>query len=161
MVDMTAIAGAASALNSAYNLSKAALGLRDAVLMRGKITEMQGEISSAMANAIAAQHDQMAMLKRINDLEKEVADFKTWEAEKDRYELKSLGYGAFARMLKRDERGTEPPHWICEHCFQKGTIFTIQFTTEGYTSKNARRGWFCPSCHNEIEPSRGVVEWID
>jgi hypothetical protein len=126
MVDMAAIAAAASALKSAFDLSKTALSLRDATLLHGKITEMQGEISSALASAITAQTDQMAMLKRVSDLEKEITDLKAWETEKQRYELKAISYGAFAYVLKVETQGSEPPHQICAGCYQHSKKSILQ-----------------------------------
>ena len=81
MVDMAAIAGAATSLKTAIDISKIALGLRDESLIRTKVLEMQGEISSALASAIAAQTDQLAILQRISDLEKEITQLKAWDAE--------------------------------------------------------------------------------
>jgi hypothetical protein len=100
LVDMSAIAGAAGALKSAYELSKAAVGLRDAALIREKVIEMQGEISSALAGAITAQTDELAMLKQVQALEAEVARLKAWEGEKPKYELVGLETGAVVYMLK-------------------------------------------------------------
>jgi hypothetical protein len=114
---MSAIAGAAGALKSAYELSKAALGLRDAALIREKVIEMQGEISSALAGAITAQTDELTMLKQVQALEAEVARLKAWEGEKPKYELVGLETGAVVYTLKAEERGTEPPHWLCPQCF--------------------------------------------
>src|ERR1700676_1864317 len=100
MIDMGAIVSAAGALKTAYDLSKAAIGLHDAALIRAKVTEMQGEISSALASAIEAQTAQMAMLKQVGDLEKEIANLKAWEDEKKRYALKKLDPGELVYSLK-------------------------------------------------------------
>ena len=104
MVDMAAIAGAATSLKTAIDISKIALSLRDESLIRTKVLEMQGEISSALASAIAAQTDQLAILQRINDLEKEVAQLKAWDADKQRYELQNVGLGSLAYVVKKPWR---------------------------------------------------------
>ncbi len=130
MVDMAAIAAAASALKNAYDISKAALGMRDAALVQSKIGEMQGEISSALASAIAAQTDQMAMLRRIGELEKEVVNFETWKTEKERYELKELApQGIYAYAIKEAVRGAEPAHWICPDCYESRHKSVLQQVT--------------------------------
>jgi hypothetical protein len=144
MVDMAAIAGAASALKTAFDISKVALGLRDAALIRAKVTEMQGEISTALAGAIAAQTDQLAMLQRVNDLEKEVADLKAWEAEKQKYELKDVGHGAFAYVRKADAEPTEPPHWLCTNCYNSGKKSILLRTEKHMGFQNVL--WSCPAC---------------
>jgi hypothetical protein len=127
MVDMAAIAGAAGALKTALDLAKAALGMHDAALIRAKVTEMQGEISSALASAITAQMDQVAVLKRVGDLEKEVASFEKWDAEKDNYDLKTVAStGMLAYMLKPETRGSHPPHWICTKYYQNRKPSIVQ-----------------------------------
>jgi hypothetical protein len=126
MVDMAAIAGAATALRSAYELSKAALGVRDEAMIRAKVIEMQAEISSALASAITAQTDQFAALDRVRELEKEVTELKAWDVEKSRYELKEVGPGAFARAVKPDARGSDPMHYICPTCYERGKKTPLQ-----------------------------------
>jgi hypothetical protein len=46
-------------------------------------------------------------------LEAEMAGLKAWDAEKQNYELKSIGPGSVAYMMKPDKRGSEAPHWLC------------------------------------------------
>jgi hypothetical protein len=121
MVDMAAIASAAGALKTAFDISKTALSLRDASLIKAKVTEMQGEISSALASAIAAQTDQLAMLERERDLEKEVAHLKAWDADKERYQLERLPPGVHVYTLQQDmAKPGETPHSICKTCYQHG-----------------------------------------
>jgi hypothetical protein len=127
MVDMAAIAGAASALKAAYDLSKAALSAHDAAVVRAKITEMQGEISSALASAITAQTDQMALLKRVDELEKNVADRKAWDREKRRYDLVQLPPGVWIRQLKESAaKPGEPVHPVCCNCYEQRKISPLQ-----------------------------------
>jgi rRNA maturation protein Nop10 len=151
MVDMAAIAGAASALKSALDIAKAALGMHDAALIRAKVTEMQGEISTALASAITAQTDQLAMLNRVNDLEKEVADLKAWDAEKQNYELKDLcaGSGSMAYVIKPDAQGSEPIHCLCAKCYQEGKKRFLQNTGERAPGAYGRL-WRCPECGSPI-----------
>jgi hypothetical protein len=147
MVDITAIAAAAGSLKTAYDLSKAALELRDAAAIQGKVLEMQAQISAALASAIAAQTDQMAMLKQVEVLDAEIARLKAWENEKPKYELIGLETGAVVYMLKSDARGAEPPHWLCPQCFMNGK--------KGYTTPTGTqsgRVWkhMCLECSKSI-----------
>lgn len=163
MVDITAIAAASTALKNAYEISKAALGLRDAALVQGKIIDLQREISAALAGAIEAQTEHMAMLQRIGELEKELGRLETWETEKQKYELQPLGYDCFAYMLKPDARSSEPPHWVCAHCFRNRRVAEIVQNT--FIQGEGHR-YVCPSCKNRVSPSQeafeaGRIKWLD
>ena len=64
-----------SALNTAFNMAKGLKGIDDAVRRNAAVIELQ-------ENILAAQQAQAALIKRIDDLEKEVASFEEWKAEK-------------------------------------------------------------------------------
>jgi hypothetical protein len=148
-----------SGFNAMLNSAKALKDMNDAAVRNAAVIELQEQI-------LSAQTAQATLLDRIRDLEKQMANFETWETEKQRYDLKGLGWGAFARMLKPTARGTEPPHWICTNCYGERRISVIQW---GRKPKGAtRNGYFCPACNNEIEPSPDALapgtqdpKWLD
>ena len=43
-----------------------------------------------------------------------------WRTEAQRYELRDIGSGNWAYMLKPEERGSEYPAWLCPTCFAQG-----------------------------------------
>jgi hypothetical protein len=146
------------AIKTALELVKGLKDIDDAARRNAAVIELQEKI-------LAAQEAQTALLERISALKKEVADFETWNAEKEQYELKKLGGGALTYMLKRDARGTKPPHWVCAHCYGERRISIIQYTS---IKKGAGNGYFCPARHNEIKPSQDVFDagaatyrWLD
>src|SRR5258705_1817703 len=144
-----AIAGL-SALKSAFDIAKGLKDIDDAVRRNGAVIELQEKI-------LAAREAQTVLLDRVDELEKEVASFERWEREKQRYELKDLGWGAFAYMLKPPERGTEPPHWLCTNCYEhnhKALIQRISKKGEGLV-------WTCPACKNTIRPNIGAIACMD
>ena len=128
-----------SALNAALNSAKALKDINDAAIRNAAIIELQEKI-------LAAREAQSALLDRVRALETEVTDLKTWEAEKKRYDLKEVGPRIFVYALKPETQGTEPPHWICPSCYQKGKKSILQ----GF--KSATFGWVhdCADCKLEI-----------
>ena len=118
MVDIAAVAGVMSSLKATQDIVKAMLGLRDAAMVREKIVELQGAILTAQSDAFEVNAAQTALLERVRELEKQVADLEAWKAEKQRYELKNVALGAFAYALKPEEQGAEPAHWICARCYE-------------------------------------------
>jgi hypothetical protein len=93
------------------------------------LTELQREILSAQSSALAANESQMALLKRIDDLEKKLTDLKTWDAEKEKYELKGVGRGALAYGLKEQAGASEPEHFLCPNCYHDSQKSILQRVT--------------------------------
>jgi hypothetical protein len=119
MPDISAFAAALSSLNAAKDIAQAMIGLRDSAAFQTKLLEFQSKLLDANRAAFAAQDERAALLERIRALEEKVASFETWEAEKQRYELKPFGTG-FAFVLKPEAQPTETPHQLCANCFARG-----------------------------------------
>lgn len=142
MVDISAIAGAISALRGANDIAQAMIDLRDAAAFQSKLIEFQAKIIEANNSAFAAQDERAALLQRISDLESDIAVLKAQHRKFDRYQLKDYGGSTFAYELKASEANGEPIHRACATCFQKDRISILQFShnTEG-------QDWYeCPGC---------------
>ena len=75
------------------------IGLRDEAAFRDKLIEFQSKLIDANNSVFAAQDKRSALLEKIRQLEQEIADFTSWQVEKEKYELQNLGdpsYGVFA-----------------------------------------------------------------
>jgi rubrerythrin len=138
-----------SALKAALDMSQTLSNIHDVTTRDRAIIELQKEILSAQAA-------QIGLIERVGELEKEVANFETRAAEKQRYELKDLEWGAFAHMLKPAERGISPPHWVCTNCYEHRHIATLQHPMV----QGRAQVWKCPSCNSEITPGT-TLRWID
>jgi len=114
--------------------------------VQGKVIELQSIILSAQSSALAAKSEQSAMIQRISDLEKEIARVKAWEETKQRYELHQPVRGTFVYALKDQSDATEPPHWICAHCYEDGRRSILQFQKQDYSY----RYHACPHCRAEF-----------
>jgi Zn finger protein HypA/HybF involved in hydrogenase expression len=152
----------AGSLKTLADTVKTMVNLRDSVAFQAKANELQSQISAALADAISAYDAQSTQLQHIRELEEEIGRMKAWEAEKQRYELKDLGWGALAYMLKTDARNTEPPHWVCTNCYGQRRISIIQYAMK----KGEGRRLCCPACHMQIRPSSAAMEgdgakWLD
>lgn len=139
-----------SALKTAFDLAKGLKDIDDTARRNAAVIELQEKI-------LTAQSSQAELVDRVRALEEKVASFETWNREKRRYERKNIGWGAFAYMLKKEERGSEPPHWICTQCYEHGHAVTLQLVFE----VNRGQVWKCPSCKNTIDPGKHVIEWLD
>jgi len=111
------------ALKTAFDLAKGLKDIDNAARRNAAVIELQERL-------LTAQAAQSALLERVSELEKEVARFETWEAEKQRYKLTDYGGRTFAYALKQEEAKGEPPHRICAHCYQEGHRSILQFSTK-------------------------------
>jgi hypothetical protein len=148
MVDMSAIAGFATSVRAAVEITKAMKDLSDANLLQTKTFELTREIMAAQSYAMEAVAAQSTLLERIRHLEEEKAKLETWNTEKQRYELKDLYRGFFAYILKPGMENGEDQHALCTNCYNKGFKSVIQ--TSGHIIAHDHF-WFCPSCNAKIK----------
>ena len=144
------IYGGISAFKAMFDLAKGLKDISDATIRNGAIIELQEKI-------LSAREAQSAALERIGELEKQVTNFETWEAEKQNYELKAVARGALAYMLKPNARGTKPPHWLCTHCFGNQKRLIMQAVPMGHAHEIIAK---CPACSNAFS-SHSPPAWID
>jgi hypothetical protein len=152
MPDFGAITAIASSLNAAVNITKAMKDLNDFSVVQSKVIELQSAILEAQSGVFEANAERSALIERIGQLEKEVADFKAWETEKQRYELKAISTGAFAYALKANGQGTEPPHYICANCYehQKKSVLQQKARSIVDNSIGLPTQYRCPGCNSQI-----------
>ena len=62
------------------DMAKGLKDMNDIAVRNAAVIELQGQI-------LTAQEQQSALAERGGELEEEVADFETWDADKERYEL--------------------------------------------------------------------------
>jgi hypothetical protein len=135
-----------TSVRAAYDLTKAMIASRDAKILANGARDLQMLLGEAVGKFLEAQQAQMAQLDEIASLKAEIAKFRDWETEKQRYELKNIGAGAFAQMLKPSARGVEPPHWLCPTCFENSNKSYFQYSTQSGFGSVYR----CKGCDGHI-----------
>jgi hypothetical protein len=138
------------AFKTMFDLAKGLKDIDDRTTRNAVAIELQEKI-------LAAQQQQASLIQKVSALEKEVADMKAWEADKQRYELKKIGHGAVAYMLKPHTRGAEPPHWLCPNCYAQHKKAYFQPTGE-----ERHRAWIyrCQGCQG-ILTGPFEPKWVD
>ncbi len=150
MVDITAIGVIANSLNTAVNIAKAMVDVRDATAFQGKVFELQRAIIDAQQSVFAANDERATLIEKISNLEKELSRLKAWETEKQRYELKELAPGVFAYRLKEAMAEGEPIHELCAACYQHGKKSILQRRDKGMEELMG-----CAECKAEIKIGNG------
>jgi hypothetical protein len=150
------IAASITSLRATMDIAKAMINLRDAEAFRAKSIELQETIMRALDSGIEAREAYAKQLDAVRTLEAEVARLEAWDAEKQRYELKSVGTGAVAYVLKPDARGTETPHFLCPNCFhQRKKSF---FQSDGKMELR-RLILKCADCKATIAVTHDLSKW--
>ncbi|MFO7033289.1 hypothetical protein B9T07_26645 [Limnospira fusiformis CCALA 023] len=115
---------------------------------------LQSHIFEAREALTAANEEQSRSLLRIRQLEEEIARMKTWDAEKQNYELKDIVVGSFTYVLKPSVKTSEPPHWLCAKCFTAGHKSFLQFAgrvdPQGRGARPDHSKWQCSTCNSSI-----------
>ncbi len=126
---------------SMFDAAKGLKDINDAAVRNAAVIELQEKI-------LAAQAQQMALVERVGELEKEVARFKTWDAEKEHYELTQVGdRAALAYTLKEGMESPEHPHQLCTNCFTDGKKSILQ---EEVLAVGRAHVLVCHRCGSEI-----------
>jgi hypothetical protein len=145
-----------SPLSAASDGTQKLIEMRDLIKFGDALGKLQAQILSAQQGALAGYARELSLLEEIGGLKKRVADLEAWERDKGRYERKNVGFGAYAYVLKKPERGSETPHWACTNCYEHGKIVTLQY---GRLKDRGPPTWRCPSCKNEIDPGVANANW--
>jgi hypothetical protein len=143
MVEITAILSAVSAIKSAMDITKAMKDVRDASIIQSKIIELQSVILDAQSSIFDANQERTTLIEKVSQLEKQIAGFEKWQTEKARYELTDIGSGNTAYAVRKEARGSEPPHYICANCYQNDKKSMLNPTKMG-----AGYAFHCSACNS-------------
>ncbi len=149
MIDMGSIQAAAASLKAAVDISTGLLKLKVSSEVQTKVVELQREIIAAQVSAMSAHADQTKLVDRVRQLEEQIRQFETWEAEKERYCLTEIGTGAYAYVLKESVPTGDPIHCICSQCYEKRQKSILQTTGNFYGDVTLT----CPRCKAEVHAS--------
>ncbi|WP_425155525.1 hypothetical protein [Candidatus Palauibacter sp.] len=166
MIDTSALLSLGKSLKTAADLLKSLLDLGSRAAaspqvademveaFNAKIRELSAELLDARQFASEAQASQFALADRVRELEEELVKLEDWAQEKERYTLDAVDSAAFAYVLKPDIKTTEPPHWLCAHCFEQHRKSVLQFAGQPPNVPGGGRGdyrrWACSACGHAL-----------
>jgi len=152
MPDISMISGALGSIKSAGEIIKGIVSIRDASLIEGHVAELKEHLYAARDRLMTVQSDHFDMLEVIRALKEEIMQMKEWDTEKARYNLKEIGTGVYAYVVKETERGEEPPHKICAACYANGKKSILQFVDTMHPRH--RMFYKCHHCKSEMDIDR-------
>jgi hypothetical protein len=153
MIDMGSIAAALSGIKQVKDVAEAAIDAKQALEVDRVKVELLPAIVQAYTQLLEARTVQADLTERLREAEdavrrahEELARREDWAAEAARYRLTAINDHAYAYALKPDAAGEEPPHYLCQPCYQNRKKSILQFS--GYES--GCRQLSCPVCHAAI-----------
>ncbi len=139
------------AIKTAFEIAKGLKEIDDATRRNAAVIELQEKI-------LLAQETQSTLINRVGELEKEVDRFKSWEADKGRYQLVDIGSGVVALALRPAASNGEPPHYICADCAANGKKSYLQPQIRGAYLDQYK----CNACGFDVSIDKGTPpqpEW--
>lgn len=146
-MDLSAIAAAMTSVKTASEIAKGLVNLRDEREFQARAGQIEKELAEARGLVAEAQTTMLALLNRVGELERQVAQQEDWRAEAARYELVETYKGRLAYRVKDSMRGEEPTHYVCPACFQKRQKSILQ-PREWH---NREPSLECPACEFTVE----------
>lgn len=111
--------GAAQSVQALSTLLSAANGLTNYNEIVAAVSEVNTKLMQANAVALSSQEKQSSLAAKVHELEQEILSLKNWEAEKQKYELKEIARGVFARTEQGIMSTLQSSHKFCATCFEK------------------------------------------
>jgi hypothetical protein len=143
---ITAITTLLPAVNEAVKTAAGILHLVKDADTKQKVIDLQSAILDLQHRILQAQAEQDELARAKGELERKLLEYERWHADAARYELRDLADGIFVYSLKADQRGNEPTHYLCPHCFGERKKSILQRPGAGYTN------YVCHACKLDIRP---------
>ena len=115
-MDMGLIAGTASSLRVAADITKGLIALDKAVDVKQKAIELQGIILDVQQSLFVAHTQQSDLLEQVSRLRAKVEEVEAWRSVEAQYQLTALDPGKFVSVSIAPTHPT-PMHWLCPSCF--------------------------------------------
>jgi hypothetical protein len=124
---MLEITGALTAARTLADLAKTALDARDAAKATAAVIELQSKLVDATSAALAMAEKAYALQASLSEAQREKAEIEAKVKDRGMYTLHELRPGAFAYTVKPGEDGTQPVHYLCQACYDKGVKAMLRF----------------------------------
>jgi hypothetical protein len=131
-----------TSLKTAFDLLKGIRKITQDMEITEKVVELQSVIISLQANILSMQAEHEELLNLKTDLEKKLMEYEKWDKEKTNYALTEISAGVFVYSRKKDQKPSEPDHWLCTKCFEDKRKSILQSRSSSL--------YFCPQCGTEL-----------
>ena len=156
-MDLSAITAALGGVKHALGIVEVASDAKKALDIAGVKVELLTTLAKVCSDLADANMAQVALAEELRQAKETIARDKKWAREAKRYRLAALGPAAHAYALKPEAAGEEPPHHLCQPCYEQQHKVILQFS--GYADGCLRLS--CARCHAALlvreEITGGVI----
>lgn len=153
-MDYGLISVAATAITTAKELGKAAIGLRDFNQVAVAMSQINEQLLKAQDSLFSHNAQLMGLQQENFEAREELRKLKEALAERGRYSLFELSKGHFVYRMNvtpdqsrtSNPSSSEPLHYICQPCFDSGRKVVLQ----KYTVMGTDCGLNCSVCKTQF-----------
>lgn len=121
-MDISYISATITALSTARDIAKTAVGIRDFNAMAATVSQLNDQILKAQDSLFSHQSQLIALQEELREAKERLRLAEKVVEDRGRYQLVELSLGVFVYLSKSGERedlaGT--PHYLCQPCFDVG-----------------------------------------
>src|SRR5208283_362659 len=103
MISLTSVTAILGTFKSIKDVAESMVSLRDEAVIMGKIGEINSKLIDAQNGIFVVNEERSELVQAVSNLEKEIADLKAWNVEKQRYQLVLLAPNVVAYQLTATE----------------------------------------------------------
>ena len=120
------VASLLASAKAAYDIAKGINALKNEVDRNQAVSKILEVLIAVQTDALSMQEKHSLLTTKIQELEKECDRLKDWQAEKERYKLKEIAPGLFARIEKGLVGNLQSAHKFCATCFEQNSKALLQ-----------------------------------
>jgi hypothetical protein len=128
---MIEITGALSAARALAEMAKAAIDARDDVKAKEAVANLQAKLFDATSAALAMAEKAASLQAALSQSEREKAEIKAKLDDRAAYSLHEVRAGAFVYAFQPVAGRTEPPHYLCQPCYDSGVKTVLRKSPNG------------------------------
>lgn len=114
-----------------------------------QLIEFQRVVIQLQTNLASIQIQNASLLRDKNNLEQQIMQLKNWDAESQKYELREISAGIFARVQQHSPATPlKSAHKFCAKCFEEQQKSILQFQA---VEVGRKRSLVCQRCKSVVE----------
>lgn len=145
-MDITAIGGAIGAVKALVGMTKATAEAIVDEKQREKLYEIRAGLMDLQERVLEDQSSRMDLLKKLDELGKELDAMKAGADKVDAYELYQIQPGRHVYRSK-PQVTTSTPHFVCPNCISSTKTIGVLQVEGGY---NGQTRYWCTLCKFDI-----------